>query len=88
MKNIKSFESYLTDYNRRLRNDDVEMSLSDDLNTNFRDWEDGLHDNQEDAEELADILISRHYYDDPDEVRQKAFDWVGYESEEFPEDFE
>ena len=90
MKNIKSF-GYFKENHRHYSDyetQNVEMNLLDDLKTNFRDWEDGFHNDQENAEELAGILTDRHPDEDPDYVRQTAFDWVGYNSEEFPEDFQ
>jgi hypothetical protein len=70
MKNLKSF----TQFNENFHSVDI----MDDLKSNFRSWEMDS-DNEQDAENLYNILMTRHSDLKPDEVREIAYDWVGYE---------
>lgn len=52
--------------------------LYDDLKSNFRSWETAC-DNQEDADDLTAILMSRHPDEDYITVKDAAYEWVGFE---------
>lgn len=60
--------------------EEVESSAIDDLKANFRSWEYD-HDNEEDANELFNILVDRHPYEDEEKLKDLAFGWVGYEED-------
>jgi len=56
----------------------VESTPEDDLKSNFRSWESD-HDNEDDANGLFSILMTRHPKENEAKLRKLAFDWVGYE---------
>lgn len=53
------------------------MNYYDDLKSNFRSWEQDC-DNINDAETLFATLQSRHRDVSETELREAAYDWVGY----------
>jgi len=58
----------------------TQSHFTDDLKANFRSWEMD-HDNEEDANELFGILVGRHPNQHPELLRERAYEWVGYEQE-------
>lgn len=53
------------------------MSISDDLKSNFRSWETD-NDNSESLHQLASIIVDRHGID-YEEALIKSANWIGYE---------
>ena len=71
---IKKFEEF-----RNSRLNESLVDVSDDLKSNFRSYEYD-HDNEEDANGLWNILIERHPDEDPEKLKEFAYNWTGYES--------
>lgn len=54
------------------------MNFLDDLKSNFRSWEHGC-DNEEDADSLYGLMVSRHPEEDPQVIKEWCYEWVGYD---------
>lgn len=71
MKHIRTFDGFV--------NEAAQLQPMEDLETNYSSWKKGDHNNAEDADQLASILMERHPNANKEQITKMAYDWVGYD---------